>query len=62
MYKDGKLVRCQVWFVPNVTINCSPAFVRGKKDSRWIKYREKNKPKSKEELENCIGMSIQSWD
>lgn len=57
--RDG-LTTCMVAFVPEYTIECSPPYIEGKWDSCRIKYR--NRPKSKEELERCIGMSIREWE
>lgn len=61
-YESDGLIHCEVCFIPNVTIKCKPPFIKGKVDSRWIKYRKGNKPKNKEALEECIGMSIQAWE
>lgn len=58
---DG-LIHCMVTFVPAITIECKPPYIKGKKDSIWIKYPKGKEPKSKEELESCLGMSIQSWE
>lgn len=61
-YESNGLVHCMVSFVPAITINCKPAYVKGKKDSTWIHFRKNKRPQSKEELEGCLGMSIMSWE
>ncbi len=61
-FESKGFIHCMVSFVPAITIECNPPFIKGKADSRWIKYRAKNKPKSKEELEGKLGMSIKSWE
>lgn len=61
-YESGGLIHSLVCFVPNVTIECHPPYVKGKKDSCCISYRKGHAPKSKEELEERLGMSIQSWE
>jgi hypothetical protein len=61
-FESDGLVHCRVFFVPAVTINCRPPYKKGKPDSTWIKYRKDKKPQSKEELETCLGMTIESWE
>ena len=61
-HESNGLIHCMVTFVPNVTIECKPPYIKGKRNSTWIKYRKGHKPKSKEELESCLGMTIQSWE
>jgi len=61
-FESDGLINCLVSFAPAVTIKCQPPYTKGKKDSSWIKYRKGNKPKSKEALETCLGMSIESWE
>lgn len=61
-YESNELIHCLVCFVPAVTIECAPAYNKGKSDSCWISYRKGHEPKSKEELERHLGMSIQSWE
>lgn len=60
VFKHENITHCMVCFVPAINIGCSPPFIKGKKTSRWIKYRKR--PMTKEALEGRIGMSIESWD
>lgn len=57
---SGGLIHCQVVFIPAITINCNPPFVKGKTDSRWISFRQR--PANKKELEERLGMSIERWE
>lgn len=58
---DG-IIHCSVSFIPAITLNCEPPFIKGKRDSCWIKFRPREAPKSKEELEDSLGMSIMEWE
>lgn len=51
-----------VSFIPGETINCFPAYEKGKKDSKWIKKRngETINCFNKTECENKIGMQLQA--
>ena len=60
-FDHNGLVNCTVLFSPAITINCKPPIIKGKETSCWIKYRPEARPKSKEELESALGMSIESW-
>ena len=61
-FESNGLTNCSVAFVPAITINCKPPFVKGKVTSSWIKFRPGNKPTNKIELEGCLGMSIERWE
>ncbi len=61
-FESNGLINCIVSFVPAVTIECNPPYVRGVKTSTWIKFRPDHVPSSQEELETCLGMSILSWE
>jgi len=61
-FKSNGIINSMVLFIPAITINCNPAYVKGLKDSCWIKYRAGQKPKTKQELEIKLGMSILAWD
>lgn len=61
-YESKGLTHCQVCFVPTETINCNPPYVKGKVDSCWISFREGSRPANKNELEGCLGMSIERWE
>ena len=61
-FESGELIHCELVFVPANTIECQPPYTEGKIDSCWIKYQPENKPKSKEDLERCLGMSILRWE
>lgn len=37
-FYDGRIRNELVSFIPAETVNCKPAYVRGKRDSCWIKY------------------------
>lgn len=59
-FVSGKVWRELIFFVPDITINCDPPYVKGKSDSCWIKYRPGKRPETKKEWESALGMSIQS--
>lgn len=61
-FENNGLINCMVSFVPAITIDCNPPFTKGIKTSTWIKFKPDNEPKSKEELETCLGISILSWE
>lgn len=61
-FEHNGLINCQVIFVPAKTIDCNPPYIKGERNSCWIKFRPEDPPKSKEELERCLGMSIESWE
>lgn len=52
------VVRELVFFIPGETIECTPPFIEGKSDSRWVTYKKGNRPKSKRQWEEIIGMKI----
>jgi hypothetical protein len=54
----GDIVSEQVWFTPSITIDCIPPYAKGQRDSCWVKYKIGNRPTTKEEWEELIGMSI----
>jgi len=58
-FTHNGFINAMVSFIPDININCNPPYIKGKKDSCWIKYRPGNKPKTKSELEEMIGMKIQ---
>lgn len=49
-----------VSFVPDISIDCKPPYVKGQADCAWVKYRVGNRPKNKLEWENRVGMSLQT--
>jgi hypothetical protein len=57
------LINSQVLFIPDITINCKPPYVKGKRDTLWISYRIDNKPDicSKRDCESRLGMSLQPY-
>ncbi len=61
-FESNGLINCMVSFIPAITIKCNPPFIKGKKDSAWIKFQPGKEPKNQTELETCIGMSILSWE
>lgn len=61
-FESNGLINCMVVFVPAKTIKCNPPYLKGKKDSCWIKFKPGKAPKTKQELETCLGMSILSWE
>ena len=46
-----------VIFIPATTINCTPPYVSGKRDSCWV-YVTSVDQNDKEQSENAIGMSL----
>ena len=58
-FTHNGLIHAQVSFIPDVTIECSPPYIKGKRDSCWISYPPGNKPRIKKEFEERIGMKIQ---
>ena len=54
------LINEQVYFIPDVDINCLPAYKKGKEDTCWVKYLQGNRPTTKEGWENIVGMSLQT--
>lgn len=61
-FESNGLIHCMVIFEPAVTIKCQPPYVKGQRDSCWIKYSPDRKPRSKKQLEQCLGMSILTWE
>jgi hypothetical protein len=59
-YESNSLTHCMVCFIPAMTINCVPPYVKGKVDSCWIAFRER--PANKNELEERLGMPIERWE
>jgi hypothetical protein len=58
---DGHpIVHESVSFVPDITIECTPPYIKGKADGCWVKYRKGNRPTDKEGWQSIIGMSIQT--
>lgn len=62
--KDGT-VHANVSFIPIHTINCNPPYVKGVKDSCWVKYGKNYRIKSFAEAKNdfkkasqLVGMSV----
>lgn len=49
-----------VSFVPDVTINCNPPYVKGKPDCTWVKYPEGQRPTTKNGWEKSLGMKLQT--
>lgn len=49
-----------VAFIPDITIDCKPPFIKGKLDSCWIKYKGSLDFSNKLECEKRVGMSLQS--
>ena len=58
-FEHNGLTHSQVWFYPDVDIHCKPPYIKGQKDSCWVKYRYP--PVTREEWEKCLGMSIQPY-
>lgn len=52
------LISERVSFIPAKTINCTPPYIKGKIDGCWVKYRKGERPKTKREWENAIGMEL----
>ena len=50
-----------VFFIPDITIDCNPPYIKGKIDSKWISYRDKLDPANKAECEKKLGMSLQVY-
>lgn len=46
-------------FVPDVTIECNPPYIKGQPDGCWIKYRTGKRPKTLQEFEQAVGMKLQ---
>lgn len=46
-------------FIPDVDINCSPPYEKGKIDSCWC--RKIKSTSNKQECEEAIGMSLQAF-
>lgn len=65
MENDG-MVLCMVCFVPKHTLKLGGTpglengYIRGKTGSCWIKYPKGKAPKTKEEFERIVGMSVLS--
>jgi hypothetical protein len=60
--KEGySIVHQDVSFMPAVTINCSPPYIEGKRDSCYVSYRQGNKPKTKRQWETLIGMEVKGF-
>jgi hypothetical protein len=57
--QDG-IVSEQVWFTPDITINCYPPYTKGVRDHCWVKYELGCRPTTKEGWEQIIGMLIQT--
>lgn len=51
-----------VSFIPDETINCNPPYIKGKKDSAWIKLnnQEKLDTSNKRQCESLVGIKLQS--
>ena len=47
-----------VHFVPAVTIDCNPPYIKGQQDSTWVNYPRCNRPKTQEDWETTVGMSL----
>jgi len=59
-WNDFYIIRESVSFVPDITIDCNPPYTKGKRDSCWVKYRDGNRPKTKEDWQFIVGMSLQT--
>jgi hypothetical protein len=57
---DIVIVNELVSFIPDVTIECKPPYIKGEQDSTWVRYRKGNRPKNKEDWQNVLGMRIQT--
>ena len=53
--KVGK--KTNVWFIPAVTIDCDPPYVKGKIDSCWTNVTGID-PCNKKQSENAIGVKL----
>lgn len=62
-FESNGIINAQAFFIPDVTIGCQPPYVKGKRDSCWVKYRKGKKPNefSKTDCEKAIGMSLQPY-
>lgn len=59
MYNNLKYM--QVGFVPTITIDCNPPYIRGREYSNWISYNPKRRlPRltDKKGWEKILGMSL----
>jgi hypothetical protein len=58
---DGTpIVNERVSFIPNVTIECDPPYIKGAQDGCWISYPRGQRPTTKEGWQSILGMSIQT--
>lgn len=48
----------QASFIPDITIECSPAYRQGVRDSVWVSWRDGKKPTTQQQLREAIGMPI----
>ena len=51
-----------VFFIPDITIDCNPPYIKGKIDSKWISYNGVLDVTNKVECEKRIGMSLQQFN
>jgi len=50
----------RVFFIPDETIDCFPAYKKGKPDYTWVGYWKGGRPKRKSEWEKRLGMKLQT--
>ena len=52
-----------VSFIPDITINCDPPYVQGKRTSTWVQHHYGPLPKvtDKRKWESKLGMALQPW-
>ena len=61
-FTSNGIVNESLSFIPDITIDCNPPYVKGQRDSCWVKYNPKIwKPNfnSKSDCQKLLGMSIQ---
>jgi hypothetical protein len=54
---DLNIVVEHVFFVPDVTLDCTPPYMTSE---AWVKYHKGDRPKDRSGWENILGMSIQT--
>jgi len=60
-FTSGDIKHVQVSFVPDITIDCNPPYIKGVRDNCWISYNPKIwEPNfnTKYDCEKLVGMSL----
>ena len=58
---NGLFVSLDVYFIPKETINCFVPYVAGQKDHTWVTCRKGCIPKTKDQWEQKLGMSLMEY-